>query len=112
LASAFFYAGAKSIVTTLWSINDASTKTVMGSFYQHLQEGATKGEALRQAKLEYITQADDPNPFFWAAFTLTGDTEQVPDTTLSIAWSALYFLFSVFGLLFLVFWMERLVGGK
>lgn len=54
LARGFTYAGAKSIVTSLWSVADEKTKDIMVAFYQNLKKGLPRGEALRQAKLEYI----------------------------------------------------------
>lgn len=78
LGSAFFYAGAKSIVSSLWSVNDASTQKLMGFFYQGIQSGATKSTALRQAKLQYLEQANFPHPFYWAAFVGNGDMKAIP----------------------------------
>lgn len=114
LASAFFYAGAASVVTTLWSVNDASTKNIIHSFYQHLNQGLPKGAALRAAKLEYINQADDPNPFFWAAFTLTGksDPTELFAASESIGRSILFFSLAVFGLLVLTFFFEKMADKK
>ncbi len=79
LARAFAYAGAKSIVTSLWSVNDAKTKDLMLLFYQNLKKGKTKDAALRQAKLSFIAKNIHPNahPFFWAAFIGIGDMSPV-----------------------------------
>ncbi len=79
LARAFAYAGAKSIVTSLWSVNDAKTKDLMLLFYQNLKKGKTKDAALRQAKLSFIAKNIHPNahPFFWAAFIGIGDMSAV-----------------------------------
>ena len=112
LARAFFYSGAKSVVRTLWSINDASTKNIIHSFYQNLHQGLPKGTALRKAKLEYIEKADDPNPFFWAAFTLTGqcDHSELFAASESIGSSILLFGLSVLGLLMLTFFFEKWIG--
>ena len=70
LARAFAYAGAKSIVTSLWSVNDQKTKDLMLLFYKNLRKGKSKSEALREAKLSFIAKNDNPNahPFFWAGF--------------------------------------------
>lgn len=79
LARAFAYAGAKSIVTSLWSVNDAKTKDLMLLFYQNLKKGKSKDAALRQAKLSFIAKNIHPNanPFFWAAFIGIGDMKAV-----------------------------------
>ncbi len=73
LMRAFLYAGAHSLVATLWSVEDQSTATLMGLFYTQLMAGATKSAALRHAQLAFL--ADGPrhaHPFFWAPFSLVG----------------------------------------
>lgn len=110
LARAFTYAGAKSIITTLWSINDATTKDVINSFYKNLNEGFAVGESLRNAKLQYIEQADDPNPFFWAAFTLTGESEILQSNSASLSSPLLTFMACVLLLLLLYFFYRVLVA--
>lgn len=78
LARGFSYAGAKSIITTLWSINDEKTKEVMVDFYTQLLEHTPKDVALRQAKLNFIKKySHTAHPFFWAAFIPIGDMESV-----------------------------------
>ncbi|MBI5091674.1 MAG: CHAT domain-containing protein [Candidatus Hydrogenedentes bacterium] len=70
LTRGFFFAGAPSIVASLWTVDDRSTAFLMGEFYKNL--GAmTKAEALRQAKL--ATMKEYPSPFHWAPFCLQGD---------------------------------------
>jgi CHAT domain-containing protein len=70
LTRAFIYAGTPSIITTLWKVNDRSSYELMREFYQHLKSGK-KSEALRQAQLK--TMAEFPEPFYWAAYQLTGE---------------------------------------
>jgi CHAT domain-containing protein/uncharacterized protein HemY len=79
LAHGFAYAGAKSIVTSLWQVNDKSTQELMVSFYNHLDKGLAKDAALRQAKLDFINQhkGNDAFPFYWAAFIGLGDMEPI-----------------------------------
>jgi CHAT domain-containing protein len=75
LARAFAYAGAKSIITTLWQVDDAATKDISIEFYKNLKKGLTKDFALRQAKLRHIKSARSAqkHPFFWAAMIGIGD---------------------------------------
>jgi tetratricopeptide (TPR) repeat protein len=68
---AFLAAGARTTVTTLWRVPDATTASFMRVFYHHLQRGASRAEALRLAKLRFIESGRDPH--YWAAFVLTGD---------------------------------------
>lgn len=70
LTRAFIYAGAPSVVVSLWNVNDQSAADLMIRFYRHLQAGKSKSEALRQAQLETIR--DNGFPFFWAPFVLVG----------------------------------------
>lgn len=62
-------AGAKSVIASLWSAEDGTTADIMIQFYQNLQKGMTKTEAMRQAKLSNINS----HPFFWSSFILIGD---------------------------------------
>jgi len=74
LMRAFLYAGAHSLVATLWSVEDQSTATLMGLFYTQLMAGATKGAALRHAQLAFLAHGSrHAHPFFWAPFFLVGN---------------------------------------
>jgi len=83
LARGFSYAGANSLVTTLWRISDRESATLMQRYYVGLKNDLTKDEALRQAKLNYLDEASGnrAHPFFWAAFVTIGDMEplDLPD---------------------------------
>jgi CHAT domain-containing protein len=79
LTHAFFYAGARSVVATLWNVNDEATADFMSIFYRHLERGESKAEALRLSKLELSRNARYGHPYFWAAYILTGEgAETVP----------------------------------
>jgi len=69
LTRGFLYAGANSIVASLWPVSDEETKFLMTSFYGNLKR-MPKADALRQAQLE--TKKKYPHPFYWSAFQLTG----------------------------------------
>lgn len=69
LTRGFLYAGARSIVASLWSVDDKATAVLMESFYRNLTF-MDKEEALRRAQM--ATRSIFPHPFFWAAFQLTG----------------------------------------
>lgn len=75
LARAFSFAGARSIVSSLWSVNDGSTAEIMARFYHNLALGNTKDVALQKAKLDYLNSGDHiaGHPFFWSAFIGVGD---------------------------------------
>jgi CHAT domain-containing protein len=77
LTRAFLYAGAQSVVVSLWDVNDAATATLMKAFYEGLQQGWTKDEALRQAKLTLLKgqQRAWQHPYYWAAFVLVGESQ-------------------------------------
>jgi CHAT domain-containing protein len=70
LTRAFIYAGTPSVITTLCKVNDRASYKLMREFYSNLKTNK-KSEALRQAQLK--TMQTFPEPFFWAAYGLTGE---------------------------------------
>jgi CHAT domain-containing protein len=75
LSQAFFYAGAPSVVASLWPVSDqTSTPDLMVRFYRELDGGADKAEALRRARLSAIAEGH-AHPYFWAPFVLLGDPD-------------------------------------
>ena len=70
LTRGFLYAGSRSIVASLWKVDDEATAYLMTKFYSALK-GTSKREALRLAQLE--TRKKYPHPYYWAAFQLTGE---------------------------------------
>ena len=71
LVRGFLYAGAPSVVASLWAVGDRSTADFMGEMYSHIRSGATKREALRHAQLA-IKDAYG-HPYYWAPFVLMGN---------------------------------------
>jgi CHAT domain-containing protein len=69
MAYIFERAGAQAVMASLWSVDDAATKDLMVQFYQNINKGMSKNEALRQAKLSQISR----HPFYWSPFILIGD---------------------------------------
>ena len=90
LARAFFYAGAASVVVSVWDVADAPTSRLLPEFYRAWLNGADKARALRAAQLQLIRdlragrvktptalgQITIPEaPAFWAGFVLLGEPE-------------------------------------
>jgi len=100
LAQHFLYAGATAVVATRWQVNDQTTAFIMQNFYKYLYEGKTINAALRDAQLDYLTQAKGyaAHPFYWSPFINVGDTNK----TVYIAaksWAIKYYLIGAGALL-------------
>ncbi len=70
IQSAFKKAGAKTLLLTLWSVNDRATSFFMQQFYLHLSKGKSKYEAFRCARLDMIRSEDFNDPVYWAPFIM------------------------------------------
>ncbi len=73
LSRAFAKAGAPTVIASLWSVNDVSTKRTMEEFYKELAAGQTKAESLRRAQLAVMHDPRFAHPYFWAPFVVLGD---------------------------------------
>jgi CHAT domain-containing protein/tetratricopeptide (TPR) repeat protein len=88
LARAFFYAGSRSVMVTLWDVEDNSSSALLQDFYRHWPRAQNKSQALRRAQLNLIrqlragrVQAQTPagavtlpeHPYLWAGFVLLGE---------------------------------------
>jgi len=80
LAHAFLGAGTRSVVHTLWPVDDRATSEILGLFYEGLEEGLPASDALHHAKERFIQQhaADGlAAPFYWSGIVLTGADVQL-----------------------------------
>mgnify|MGYP000261968333 CR=1 FL=1 len=102
LARGFFHSGAKSVVSSLWTINDKTSKDLMASFYKALDNGMTKSAALRKAKIDYINEyrGISISPSFWAALIVIGDNSPITTSNwASSNWMLLLLSFGIVSLL-------------
>lgn len=77
LARAFFQAGARTVVATLWNVRDERAAELMEVFYERLARGDAKADALRAAKLELLRRHPKLSPTYWAPFVLIGEPDGV-----------------------------------
>ena len=86
LSRGFFQTGTRSVISSLWNIDDEATSAIMASFYNYINQGKSKATALRQAKLDYMHTVPEVkrSPYFWASFVLIGNTNSIaPPKTIS-----------------------------
>ncbi len=109
LQRAFIYAGVSSTISSLWEVPDEATSKVMLSFYEFLENGLSKSEALRNAKINYLETTSDPHltaPYYWAGFVISGDVSPVKISKKSATyWS--YLIWGIFVLLLtaILYWI-------
>ena len=74
LSRGFLAAGARRVVASLWSVDDASTAALMGGFFKRLGSGSDRSyaAALRDARRDVRGRGKWKAPFYWAPFLLTG----------------------------------------
>ena len=81
LSRAFSYAGCRSVITSLWKADDASTAFIMKRLHVYLQKGFSKDEALQKAKNDYLDDAATPErykaPYYWAHLVLIGNSQPI-----------------------------------
>jgi CHAT domain-containing protein len=75
VGNSFMYAGSRSLITTLWQLNDQTAPPVILDFYAQLQTKVDKDEALRKSKLAFLDNNNTlaSHPAFWACFVQVGD---------------------------------------
>lgn len=77
LTRAFMYAGSKSVVASLWKVDDAATAELMRHFYEAmLKDGLPPAAALRSAKEAMRRQKRWQQPYYWAGFLIQGEYRQ------------------------------------
>lgn len=72
LRRALTLAGAESQVMSLWPVSDQATRDLMIAFYQGLQRGQSRSEALRQVQLRMLRSGAHRHPYYWASFIQSG----------------------------------------
>lgn len=106
LCKSFLEAGVPAVVHSLWEVNDQSSATITNMFYSLLKDGKTGTEALREAKLVYLQNANlqQKTPYYWAAYVYTGDDIQLkkPNTLKYIG-----ILLGIGGILFITYLIKR-----
>ncbi len=75
LSRGFILAGCPSTLISLWSVEDCTTAEIMKEYYAQLRTGATKDQAIYQAKRQFLQDASrlQSHPFYWAPFVQFGD---------------------------------------
>jgi CHAT domain-containing protein/Tfp pilus assembly protein PilF len=76
LQRAFHLAGARTVIASLWKVDDTATRKLMRLFYSNLwEQGMAAAEALRQAQLTVLNEAvgSGEKPYYWAGWVLSGD---------------------------------------
>jgi CHAT domain-containing protein len=73
LPRAFLFAGSRSVLASLWKVDDDAAVAFMKNFYERIKKGEIPSAALRGAQLEMSQGKRWSQPFYWAAFVLQGD---------------------------------------
>lgn len=99
LARGFQYAGAKSVLFSLWKVNDQSTAHLMSRYYKSLKKTASRSSSLQEAQRAYLNDKNISNikksPYYWGAFVYYGPTD-IPTEKKETFW---WWMLGIFGVL-------------
>lgn len=73
LRRALVLAGSESQVMSLWPVSDTATRDLMIAYYQGLQAGQGRTEALRRVQLKMLASGNRRHPYYWASFIQSGE---------------------------------------
>jgi CHAT domain-containing protein/predicted negative regulator of RcsB-dependent stress response len=111
LGRGFFYAGAKSVVASLWNLNDQSTSQVIAAFYTSLAEGQPKAASLQSAKVQYLQDpkvaAFRKSPYYWAGLTYYGDSKPLNTSSTGSSWWWALGLIAILAVAAYFFWQRK-----
>jgi CHAT domain-containing protein/tetratricopeptide (TPR) repeat protein len=112
LAHAFNYSGTKSLLMGLWKIDEQASVSIAADFYDFLEDGLPKDEALRKAKLNYLAKAKGRalDPSFWSGLILLGNPEPVTLDTKQSFWPLYAAL--LLGIVFLAWFFKKKFSGN
>jgi len=98
LNNAFLQAGAKSVLSSAWKVDDAATAELMKRFYTNLSnQRLTAPEALRRAQIEMSRSTQFKSPFYWAAFSVQGEFRQPIPLSASYLYPILFVILTLAG---------------
>ena len=88
LSRHFMASGVRSVVSSLWKVDDAASADLMEFFYEELEEGESSADALYKAKIRFLQQADSrlAHPYYWASFLAHGDEKPAPFSKKPTPW--------------------------
>ena len=72
LSRSFIYAGAASLLSSLWKVDDLATAILVKRFFRNLKAGFSRAQALQKAQ-QFVRENINDHPVFWSAFNITGD---------------------------------------
>ena len=72
LNRAFQEAGAKAVLSTLWTVDDQATGEFMQKFYARFLDGKPAQVAIQETQQEFMLDKHYSDPFYWAGFVMTG----------------------------------------
>ncbi|MDZ7683095.1 MAG: CHAT domain-containing protein [Fodinibius sp.] len=98
------YAGARSLVLNLWSVNDMLASDFAIHFYKQLNQGKSKAEALQNTK-QYFLRTKNASPHFWGPYMLIGDASPIIEpekqTNMAMAGAFVFYFLLMIGLSYL-----------
>jgi MYXO-CTERM domain-containing protein len=74
---ALVMAGAETQVASLWKVADEETRDLMVSYYEKLQKGGGRSEAMREVQLAMMGKPATAHPYFWASFLVSGEPSPI-----------------------------------
>lgn len=88
LAYSLQFAGCRSTALSLWKVDEKVNTQITATFLKNLQKGYSKSEAMRQAKLSYLQESDEPlsHPFYWAGMIHMGQDGTIHATATRNNW--------------------------
>lgn len=113
LARGFFHSGSKSVVSSLWTLNDKKSKELITEFYKGLSQGMTKSASMQNAKIKFLAKyRNSLLPSYWASLIVIGDNAPLVKTGFSMEQWMLIGVGSILGALILYGTKKQLTRHK